>query len=232
MSKLSTSALVFMNIIMVLIVIAESSEAKSAPRRSTIKKAKSLVSKLTPNIKATNLNDFLSGTGEVFEKVSESVRWFKKLQDQMKRRNVTTITMSEKDRLLDEIKICKPTDINAKCYSKCMIRGGYSYLWCHTTSNLDDWSVCQCQIRPDVLEFLQMTRDNFLATTPKPTLTNPEIALISTLSGLGTITVVAGLVIAYWYHKQRNIQQARILGHGGRVIENPIYRMPNEPEVL
>ena len=77
-----------------------------------------------------------------------------------------------------------------------------------------------------------MTRDNFLATTPKPTLTNPEIALISTLSGLGTITVVAGLVIAYWYHKQRNIQQARILGHGGRVIENPIYRIPNEPEVL
>lgn len=232
MSKLSTSALVFMSIIMVFTVIAESSEAKSTPRQSTMKKAKSLVSKLTPNIKATNLNDFLSGTGEVFEKVSESVRWFKKLQDQMRKKNVTAITITEKDRLLDEIKICKPTDINAKCYSKCMIRGGSSYLWCHTTSNLDNWSVCQCQIRPDVLDFLQMTRDNFLATTPKPILTKPEVALISTLSVLGTIAVVAGLVITYWCHKQRNIQQARILGQGGRVIENPIYRMPNEPEVL
>lgn len=233
MFKFKTLSLVFIGLILIIFTVnVESSEAKSTPRRSSMKKATSLVSKITPKIRATNINDFLSGTGEVFDKVSETVRWFKKLKDQMKKGNVTTTTIAEKERLLDEIKICKPTDINAKCYSKCMVRGGSSYLWCHTTSNLDNWSVCQCQLRSDVIDFLQMTRDKFLATTPKPALTKPEVALISTLSVLGTIAIVSGLVIAFWYYKQRDIQQARIFGQGGRVIENPIYRMPNEPEVL
>ena len=90
--------------------------------KPTPKKPSSITSSITSKLKelpqkinTRNLNDFLAGTGEVFSEIQESVQWFKKLRQELKRKNVKPMDDVEKSQLLDEMKICKPTN-GGKCY--------------------------------------------------------------------------------------------------------------------
>ena len=71
-------------------------------------------------INCNNLNDFLAGKGEVFADITESVKLFKKMKDQMEVKNVTMMSQAEEAEILAEIKVCKSLQAS-RCFSECKI---------------------------------------------------------------------------------------------------------------
>ena len=183
---------------------------------------------LPQKIDTRSLNDFLTGTGEAFSEIQESVQWFKKLRQELKRKNVKPMDNVEKSQLLDEMKICKPTN-GGKCYSRCKISSGTSYLWCHTTSNLDSWSICGCTLRPEIIDYLQLARNQMLKPQPKPTLSEVEIGLTVTLIVMAILINVMIFGMTFYFKKQRRNQLLNV-GQHGLFIQNPVYQPPNNNE--
>ena len=56
-------------------------------------------------INYNNLDDFLAGKGEVFADITESVKLFKKMKEQMVMKNVTMMSQAEETEILAEIKV-------------------------------------------------------------------------------------------------------------------------------
>ena len=89
-------------------------------------------------INCNNLNDFLAGKGEVFADITESVKLFKKMKDQMEVKNVTMMSQAEEAEILAEIKVCKSLQAS-RCFSECKISSSTRHLSCYIDSGMSSW---------------------------------------------------------------------------------------------
>ena len=190
-----------------------------------MKKAIAKVGRMKPK----NFEDFLSGASKAFEDVSETVELFKNMRAKLKKQN-STLSPEDKVELLDEMKICKPATFE-RCYSRCMIKGGTSYLWCYVTSNLDKWETCGCLLRDDVIKYFGMIREQILNPPETPSLTETEVALVSTLTTVVFLTIALTTSMAIYIVRKKRNQQPALFGQPGLFIQNPIYQQPNAEEI-
>lgn len=203
----------------------------TAPKRKPSSGKVKTPKKVLPGmINYNNLDDFLAGKGEVFADITESVKLFKKMKEQMVMKNVTMMSQAEETEILAEIKVCKPIQA-PRCFSECKISSSTKYLWCYVDSDLSSWETCGCKLRQDFINYWGMLRKELVKPKPKPLkvsgspLTPREIALVSAMASLAIIMGLLLMALAVQFKRMKN-QQPQLFGNG-IFIHNPIYQAPN-----
>ena len=203
---------------------------KTSFRRPSTGKIREKVKKMANKvINSETLDDFLTGASKTFEDVEESVRLFQNLREKLKKnKNTTAMTAEDRLDLLDEMKICKPAT-HARCYSRCIIKEGTTYLWCHTTSNLDKWESCGCLLRQEVVDYFAMMREQILnPPMPPPPMSDTEVALTTTLTIVTILFIIVATLTIVYVKKVKKNQHQMQFGQPGFFIQNPIYQQPGE----
>ena len=106
-----------------------------------------------------------------------------------------------------QIQTCRPDTVNQQqqCYSPCIKKKTF-YRWCFTSSELRNshWSPCTCEIKPEVLQFLDISRKNLLSKPSNPW-THLEIALIVVASSLGALVIICGFIAGFVYWRRYEV---------------------------
>ena len=221
----------FVIVVTIVVIIVDPTEAKNMMPKTKLQQTKSISEKVKKAI--TKVKKMLpktiedSGTGEAFEDIQETVKLYQNIRAMLKIKNSTKLAPEDKMELLDEMKICKPAKAD-RCYSKCMVKDGTSYLWCHTTSNLDSWETCGCILRDEFIRYFGMIRDKLINPEKVPPLTDAEVALISALTTVIFLAGALSIVMVIYIMKLKRTHQPHPLGQPGFFVQNPIYQPPNE----
>ena len=174
----------------------------------------------------TLLQNNLENSRLTFEKLKSSYRWFQRLREVIQKRKDENLESedpqtSDLENLSKMVQVCRPDTKNLQdsCYSPC-VKKKTDYRWCFTSSELRGtvWSPCTCKIKPAVLQFLDISRQNMLSTPSNPW-TNLEISLIVVASCLGALITVSVSVAAVAYLRR----QEDLAMHQGVVFPNPIF---------
>ena len=161
--------------------------------------------------------------GQLFyEKLKKGYNFYKKLRDEtLKKREALNVDKSTDESLQEirgEILTCAPIDKKKICYSPCQ-KAGYNYMWCYNSSEKrqSQYSMCSCEVRKSILEYLDLTKRQLLEPNAKP-LTVLELALLVTTSLLGAMGLVTGVTVAIMYWRNRDD-----FPNQPNFIPNPIY---------
>ena len=161
--------------------------------------------------------------GQLFyEKLKKGYNFYKKLRDEtLKKREALNVDKSTDESLQEirgEILTCAPIDKKKICYSPCQ-KAGYKYMWCYNSSEKrqSQYSMCSCEVRKSILEYLDLTKRQLLEPNAKP-LTVLELALLVTTSLLGAMGLVTGVTVAIMYWRNRDD-----FPNQPNFIPNPIY---------
>ena len=181
------------------------------------------------NMDPSILNNHLQQSQATYQKLKTSYQWFQKLREAIKRKQETLtsngISASPNlDNLKNDIFTCTPTQENAVCYSKCE-KATYSYRWCYTSSEFrsSQFSECDCHLKPEILQFLKLSKAELLTPKEKSPSTLELTFIILTPFLILTIIVFAIIIgINYWR------QQADGLPVNGNLfVQNPIFNPEN-----
>ena len=154
----------------ILFVFARCYEAKLSPSAitSSVKKVvktidtvQKVVSKFSPQSQTLKnvlrIRDGLQP--ETWQKIENSINFFKKVKKILKISNITTTdaSMQNPDNFQeDEILICRPNTKGSKCHSPC-IQGTSSYRWCYRQPN-SSFDYCSCYIRNSVKHWIVLMK--------------------------------------------------------------------------
>ena len=189
---------------------------------SSLPRAAQAIRRIDPQM----VTNYVTGAKEVFEKVHRGVKWFNRMRSILKNKKSVLSSANSKARhanLLSEIEQCLPDDPKHRCYSRCE-RNGENFQWCFISSEHRDsqWDYCQCSLRSEVVDFLELKKQEFLAPQTKPW-TDTEIALIATVGVLSLVFVAA--IIAFGIHIRRNQADDVIFPNNvGQFVPNPLYQ--------
>ena len=185
-------------------------------------KAMQKIQRMDPTILQNNLEN----SQLTFEKLKSSYRWFQRLREVIQKRKDENLESevphsSDLENLSKMVQVCRPDTKNPQdaCYSPC-IKKKTDYAWCFTSSELRGtvWSPCTCKIKPAVLEFLEISRQNMLSKPSEPW-TDLELSLIVVASCLGVLITICASIAAVVYLKGRG----ELAVHQGVVFPNPIF---------
>jgi hypothetical protein len=190
--------------------------------------------RMDPNL----IQNHLENSRLTFEKIKTSYHWFQKLREVIQKKKEENLESndpptSDLEALNKQIQTCRPDTKNQQeqCYSPC-IKKKTDYRWCFTSSELraSIWSPCSCKIKPAVLQFLNISRQNLLSKPSDPW-TSLEIALVAITSGFGALIIICGSVagVVYWRRGEGFPLQ-------GNVFPNPSWSIggtePKQASVL
>lgn len=214
-------------ILTILFVFAHCHEAKLSPSviASSVKKVvktidtvQKVVSKFSPQSKTLKnvlrIRDGLEP--ETWEKIEDSINFFKKVKKILKISNITTdASMPHPANFQeDEILICKPNTKGSKCHSPC-IKGKSSYRWCYRQPN-SDFDYCSCHIRNSVKHWIVLMKkemDSMLMKQKSAKTLSQKVdenvvqwIVISLLaSALASLVIAILARIGYNYRKNNNV---------------------------
>jgi flavin-binding protein dodecin len=160
-----------------------------------------------------------------YEKLKKGYVWYKRLRDEtLKKQEALNTGKSTADSLQaikEEILTCTPVDKKKICFSPCQ-KSGYKYEWCYDSSEQrpSQWSLCSCNVKKPILEYLDLTKKQLLEPVIKPW-TDLELVLLVITSLLGTIGLFTGPTVAVIYWRNRN--EVPVFGNQQGFIPNPIY---------
>ena len=183
------------------------------------------------------MNQLLGSSTNAFDKLKNGVKWFRKMRDAVNGRKPISGAMKKarQSRLLDEIYICRPDNFmvtGKSCYGPCE-KNGYSYRWCHTSSERRSGEsyACSCRLKDVVVEYLAMSKEKLLVDPVRPW-TPIEIGAL-TASGILSVVIVIGLaIIGIRFLRQRQENEPNPHGPGDvgffHVNMNPLYQPPDQ----
>ena len=188
----------------------------------------SLANRAVQTIKKVDWNSLnnQAQNGQLFyEKIKKGYNFYKKLKEETLRKQEALDIGKSTDESLQAIRkdimTCAPVDKKKLCFSPCQ-KSGFDYEWCYDSSEKrsSQWSVCSCSIKKPILEFLDLTKKQFLAPISKPW-TDLELVLIVVTSLLGITGLFTGMTLAinYW----RNRDDLPVFPNQQNFIPNPIY---------
>lgn len=172
-----------------------------------------------------SINNQAQNSQLFYEKIKKGYVWFKRLREETlkKQQNLKTgkSTNDSLKAIKEEILNCSPVDSQKTCFSPCQ-KLGYDYLWCYDSSERrpSQWSICSCDVKKPILEYLDLTKRQLLEPIVKP-FTNLELALLVTATIMGAIVLFTGIAGAMIYWKNRNVLP--VYGNQQGFIANPIY---------
>ena len=145
------------------------------------------------------INSRLDTTQLVFQKAKAGYKFFQRMKEIIKNKkeeNARSENTQKSDLtdLMRQIQRCVPDgDKDQQCYSPCTKEGNTKYRWCYTSSEhrTNKWLACSCTIKKEVLEYLDVARQNILKTPPTPW-TYLEITMVAIASSLGVILALFG----------------------------------------
>ena len=174
-----------------------------------------------------NLNNQAQNGQLVYEKLKKGYNFYKKLRDEtLKKQEALNVDKSTDESLQEirgEILTCAPIDKKKICYSPCQ-KAGYNYMWCYNSSEKrqSQYSMCSCEVKKSILEYLDLTKRQLLEPNAKP-LTVLELVLLVTTSLLGAMGLVTGVTVAITYWRNRDLP---VFPNQQAFIPNPIF-VPN-----
>ena len=174
-----------------------------------------------------NLNNQAQNGQLVYEKLKKGYNFYKKLRDETLKKqealNVDKLTDESLQEIRGEILTCAPIDKKKICYSPCQ-KAGYNYMWCYNSSEKrqSQYSMCSCEVKKSILEYLDLTKRQLLEPNAKP-LTVLELVLLVTTSLLGAMGLVTGVTVAITYWRNRDLP---VFPNQQAFIPNPIF-VPN-----
>ena len=174
-----------------------------------------------------NLNNQAQNGQLVYEKLKKGYNFYKKLRDETLKKQETLNVDKSTDESLQEIRgeilTCAPIDKKKICYSPCQ-KAGYNYMWCYNSSEKrqSQYSMCSCEVKKSILEYLDLTKRQLLEPNAKP-LTVLELVLLVTTSLLGAMGLVTGVTVAITYWRNRDLP---VFPNQQAFIPNPIF-VPN-----
>ena len=180
------------------------------------------------------INSRLDTTQLVFQKAKAGYKFFQRMKEIIKNKkeeNARSENTQKSDLtdLMRQIQRCVPDgDKDQQCYSPCTKEGNTKYRWCYTSSEhrTNKWLACSCTIKKEVLEYLDVARQNILKTPPTPW-TYLEITMVAIASSLGVILALCGSLVGYAYF--RRTQEDPFQVHGvGHIHANPIFHPEND----
>lgn len=204
-------------------------EANVAIRTGTITRAIQKIQQNAPLIRSQ-----LETSQLAFQKAKAGYRFFQRMKEIIKNKREDNLqskiaTSPDLKALKNSIENCVPDgDNDQKCYSPCVKQGDTKYRWCYTSSEYrtNKWLACTCTIKKEVLEYLDVARQNILRTPPTPW-TYLEITMVAIASSLGAILALCGSLVGYSYF--RRTQEDPFQVHGvGNINVNPIFHPENE----
>ena len=145
---------------------------------------------------------------EVWEKVDASVKFLRKIKTEVTKKDVLT-EISNTTLKKHEIFFCRPDSENKICFNDCTRGPANSqekFFWCFTSSKLSnsDWDVCQCRIRPEILEWLKLTKKQLMDTTKKPVKVETDLVQWILIGIFGfVVLIISGSIIGLWIYKFR-----------------------------
>ena len=97
----------------------------------------------------------------------------------------------------NELLLCKPIVGNQICFSECSKSGGgkvkYSYDFCYTSHTSNNWEICECTFRQEVLNYLKLVKNKLLTHSTYQSAQNTMLWLVLTI--LATIIGVCVLLL-------------------------------------
>ena len=164
--------------------------------------------------------------GQLFyEKLKKGYNFYKKLRDETLRKqealNVGKSTDESLQKIKGEILTCAPIDKKKVCFSPCQ-KAGYSYDWCYHSSEKrqSQYSMCSCEVKKPILEYLDLTKRQLLELNAKPW-TDLELVLVVVTSLFGAVGLFTGVTIAIMYWRNRD--DLPVFPNQPNFIPNPIY---------
>ena len=214
-----------MKIIMLVMLVLLVSASTMGKTIGTTQGAGVLASRAVQTMKKVDWNSLnnQAQNGQLFyEKLKKGYNFYKKLRDETLKKQEALNVDKSTDESLQEIKgeilTCAPIDKKEICYSPCQ-KAGYKYMWCYNSSEKrqSQYSMCSCEVRKSILEYLDLTKRQLLEPNAKP-LTVLELVLLVVTSLLGAMGLVTGVTVAikYWRNRDDFPNQPNF-------IPNPIY---------
>ena len=97
----------------------------------------------------------------------------------------------------NELLLCKPIVGNQICFSECSKSGGgsvkYSYDFCYTSHTSNNWQICECTFRQEVLNYLKLVKNKLLTHSTYQSAQNTMLWLVLTI--LATIIGICVLLL-------------------------------------
>ena len=180
------------------------------------------------------INSRLETTQLVFQKAKAGYKFFQRMKEIIKNKkeeNARSENTQKSDLtdLMRQIQRCVPDgDKDQQCYSPCTKEGNTKYRWCYTSSEhrTNKWLACSCTIKKEVLEYLDVARQNILKTPPTPW-TYLEITMVAIASSLGVILALFGSLVGYAYFRRTQEDPFQVPGVGN-IHANPIFHPEND----
>ena len=176
-------------------------------------------------VDCNSLNNQAQNGQLVFEKLKKGYNFYKRLREEtLKKQEALNVGISTDENLQEirrEILTCAPIDKKKICFSPCQ-KAGYSYEWCYHSSEKrpSQYSMCSCEVKKPILEYLDLTKKQLLELNAKP-LTDLELVLLVVTSLIGAIGLFTGVTVAIMYWKNR--EDLPIFPNQPNFIPNPIY---------
>ena len=145
---------------------------------------------------------------EVWQAVEKSVKFLRKVKDVVKKYETKVdVNHSTGPLNVHEIQYCSPADSSKQCFNNCQRGGNKKYFWCYTSSTFsaNNWDYCQCHIRPEILEWLKMSKEQLMKIQPKtPYKIQTDHVQSILIAVFGSVVLVIAISIAsVWIHKYR-----------------------------
>ena len=180
------------------------------------------------------INSRLETTQLVFQKAKAGYKFFQRMKEIIKNKkeeNARSENTQKSDLtdLMRQIQHCVPDgDKDQQCYSPCTKEGNTKYRWCYTSSEhrTNKWLACSCTIKKEVLEYLDVARQNILKTPLTPW-TYLEITMVAIASSLGVILALFGSLVGYAYFRRTQEDPFQVPGVGN-IHANPIFHPEND----
>lgn len=197
-------------------------DARVATRTGTI--ARQAIKKIQQN--GPQIQSKMEMSQMAFQKIREAHRYFQRIKEIVKKKKednpeAEDIHTSDLIALNKQIQDCVPDGAkDQKCYSPC-VKDRTKYRWCYTSSEhrTNKWEPCSCTIKKDILEYLDVSRENLLMTPPTPW-TYLEITMVAVASSLGVILALGGSIVGYLYYRRTQEDPFQI---PGIIHQNPIF---------
>ena len=218
-------------LVLTLLVVIEAQTRMVGPRN--LAQAKGKLSQIMKDqfrqglstISVDDLQRIVDGTNAVYEGFQRSRKWFSKLKKSIKSdKHEDILRNSTAAEILQmEIEECFPVQSGDRCFSPCRLSRNRKYKFCWLDSAEDEWHYCTCQLKEDVLNFLQAAKNDYLAPVVEPWMTPTEIGLTIGLSLTG-FSLVISLVVCATNHRRQRMNRA------AQVPEVLAQRMPMVPQ--
>ena len=202
-------------------------DASVATRTGTI--AQRAIQKIQQN--GPLIRNHLETSQVAFQKMKAGYKFFQRIKEIIKKKKEDRLQSEDAQTsdlvaLQSMIQECVPDGkTQEKSYSPC-VKDRTKYRWCYTSSErrASQWRECSCTIKKDILEYLDISRQNILRNPPTPW-TELEITMVVIASSLGAILALGGSIVGYSYFRRIQEDPFQVQGN---VFPNPVYHPEND----